>query len=553
LAELARTAPVARQSVSLLLALGERLRAAGGDAAPLLKRVQKEHAADFWANLILGDAVLQWDAREAGGYYRAALASRPGAAVGYCAVGDAFRLQNALGEAIDYYEKALQVDPRYARAHSNLGLALQARGRLDQAIAAYRKALRLDPDYAWAHHNLANALRVKGRLDEAYEHYQQVLRLDPKNPQVQNGVRSVRMRQGRGQEVQAGWRKALEANPPGHDAWFGYAELCLFLGQEEEYRRARRALLERFGASTDPFIAERVGRTCLLLPASAEEVRKGAALADRAAAAKGSAPAWVYPYFLFAKGLAEYRRGRLDSAISVMEGEASKVMGPSPRLVVAMARHGQGRTGEARQALAAAVLAYDWSAAQADNRDSWICHVLRREAEALVLPNLPAFLRGKYQPRDNDERLALLGACQFQGRNRAAARLYADAFAADPALAEGLTRECRYRAARCAALAGCGLGADGAGLNEAERTRWRKQAREWLEADLAAWAKKLDRGTVAERIQAQKTLSRWRDDPDLAGLRDPDALAKLSPAERRECRALWRDLDALLERAQAPR
>src|SRR5262249_31935272 len=155
----------------------------------------------------------------------------------------------------------------------------------------------------------------------------------------------------RGPEVQAGWRKALEANPPEHDAWFGYAELCLFLGQEEEYRRARRALLDRFGASTDPFIAERVGRACPLPPASADEPRRGAALAARAAAAKGSAPAWVYRYFLFAKGLAEYRRGRLDSAISVLKGEASKVMGPAPRLIVAMARHGQGRKGEARKAL----------------------------------------------------------------------------------------------------------------------------------------------------------------------------------------------------------
>jgi serine/threonine-protein kinase len=552
LAELARTAPVARQSVSLLLALGERLRAAGGDAAPLLKRVQKEHPADFWANLILGDALLQSAPQEAGGYYRAALASRPGAAVGYCAVGDALRLQNALGEAIDCYEKALQVDPQYARAHSNLGLVLQARGRLDEAIASYRKALRLDPDYAWAHHNLANALQVKGRLDEAYDHYRQVLRLDPKNPQVHNGIRSVLVRQGRGQEVLADWRKALEANPPEHDAWFGYAELCLFLGQEEEYRRARRALLDRFGASTDPFIAERVGRACLLLPASADELRRGAALADRAAAAKGSAPAWVYRYFLFAKGLAEYRRGRLDSAISVMNGEASKVMGPAPRLIVAMARHGQGRKGEARKTLAAAVLAFDWSAAQADNRDSWICHVLRREAEALILPNLPAFLRGKYQPRDNDERLALLGACQFQGPYRAAARLYADAFAADPTLAEDLARECRYRAARCAALAGCGLGADGVGLNEAERARWRNQAREWLKADLAAWTKKLDRGGAADCALARRRLTHWWADPDLAGLREPSALDKLPADEREDCLALWKEVDALLNRATGP-
>jgi hypothetical protein len=46
-------------------------------------------------------------------------------------------------------------------------------------------------------------------------------------------------------------------------------------------------------------------------------------------------------------------------------------------------------------------------------------------------------------------------------------------------------RRPNYRAARCAALAGCGRGADGANLSEAERAPWRKQARDWLRADLA--------------------------------------------------------------------
>jgi serine/threonine-protein kinase len=571
LAELARTVP-GGQSVSGLLALGERLRAKGGDAAPFLKRVQKEHPADFWANLILGNALLQWAPQEAAGYYRAALASRPGAAVGYCAVGDALRLQNGLAEAIDYYKKALQVDPGYARASSNLGLVLQTQGRVDEAIDYCRKAVRFDPDYAWAHHNLANALRARWRLDEAHHHYQQALRLDPKNPEVQAGIRSILMRQGRGQAVQVGWRQALEANPPEPTAWLGYAELCLFLGQQEEYRRARRALLDRFGATTDPYLAEPVGRACLLLPGTEDEVRKGAGLIDRAVAARGSTPGWIYRYFLFARGLAEYRQGRLASAISLMEGEASQVMGPAPRLILAMAQHDQGQKKQARKTLATA-FAFDWSAAQADSRDVWICHILRREAERLILPNLPAFLRGEYQPRDK-ERLALLGVCQSQGLCHAAARLYADAFAAEPNLAENLaadcrsraalgdkqpvgrleelTSVCRYPAARCAALAGCGLGADGARLGAAERARWRKQARAWLRADLAVWARTLEGGSRAAGVLGRRMLTQWQADPDLAGLREPSALARLSTGERKECLALWKEVAALLDRTTRP-
>src|SRR5262249_40140686 len=304
----------------------------------------------------------------------------------------------------------------YARAHSNLGLTLQAQDQLDEAIDCFQRAVRLDPNYAWAHHNLGNALRIKGRLDEAHDHCQQALGLEPNNPEIKNGLASVLLRQGGAQEVQVGWRKALDANPPEHDAWFGYAELCLFLGKQDEYRRACRALLDRFGATTSPFIAEPVGRACLLLPGTEDELGKGAALTDRAVAANETTPAWIYRYFLFAKGLAEYRQGRLASAISLMEGEASKVMGPTPRLLLAMAQHDQGQKKQARKTLATAIVAFDWNAAQADWRGVWIAHILRREAEALILPNLPAFLRGKYQPLDNDERLALVGICQFQGR-----------------------------------------------------------------------------------------------------------------------------------------
>jgi serine/threonine-protein kinase len=281
LAKLARTVPVARRSVALLLALGERLTEARRDVTPLLKRVQKENPSDFWANLILGNALLRFAPREAEGYYRAALANRPRAAVGYCAVGDALRLQNELAEATEYYRKALQLDAGYARAHSDPGLTLQAQGRLDQAIPCYRQAVQLDPDYAWAHHNLASALRVKGSLDEAYDHSQQAIRLDPKNLEVQACLTAVLLRQGRGQEALDAWRKALDANPANYKAWLGYAELYLFLAQPEEYRRVRRALLDRFGATESQYIAEPVGRACLLLPGTKDELRRAVTLIDR--------------------------------------------------------------------------------------------------------------------------------------------------------------------------------------------------------------------------------------------------------------------------------
>jgi serine/threonine-protein kinase len=66
------------------------------------------------------------------------------------------------------------------------------------------------------------------------------------------------------------------------------------------------------------------------------------------------------------------------------------VLGPAPRLVLAMALHRSGQTAEAREALAAAVAGHNWNPAIVRDQDGWICYVLRREAEALLLSDMPA-------------------------------------------------------------------------------------------------------------------------------------------------------------------
>jgi serine/threonine-protein kinase len=203
---------------------------------------------------------------------------------------------------------------------------------------------------------------------------------------------------------------------------------------------------------------------------------------------------------------------------------------------------------EARKTLAAAVASHDWRADLVHDQNDWIYHVLRREAEGLILPELPAFLAGTHEPKDNDERLALLGVCQFTDRTHALARLHAGAFAADPRLANDPVAGHRFRAARAAARAGCGRGTDVSGLGDEEKRHWREQARRWLREDLTAWAQALG-DPAADRLRAAQTLTRWRADPDLAGLRAPSELAKLSADERKDCFALWAEVDDLLSRA----
>jgi serine/threonine-protein kinase len=542
LAELARTLPAEGQSSALPLALGRRLQAVGGDAVGFLRRVQREHPADFWTNLALGNVLKQQGSGEAIAYYRVALAIRPGAAVAYYNLAEVLRFDRWFDEAIEYYQQALRMDPGNVSAHVNCGRALTELGRLDEALDHFQQAVHINSANVSAQVYLGAALKEQGRLDEALDRLRQAVALDPTNDAAQNGLRAIQIRQGHVEEVQAAWRKALETNRPEHFAWFGYAELCLFLGKEDEYHRACRDLLDRFGETTDPFTAERTGRACLLSPASEDELRRAAALADRALAPGRPEDEWARPYFLFAKGLAEYRQGRLDSAISLMQGDASRLMPPAARLVMAMAQHRRGQREEAHKTLAGAILAFDWSADQADHRDAWIYHILRREAEAMILPNLPAFLEGNYQPKDNDERIAFLGACQFQGLHCAVVHLYSDAFAADPQMAADLEAGRRRSAARFAALAAVGRGNDAQNLDDRQRARLRQRVQDWLRADLAACTWATDRALV------QKTLNHWRHDADFDGVRDEDALAKLSQAEQEGWRRLWSDVAGLLQK-----
>jgi serine/threonine-protein kinase len=163
---------------------------------------------------------------------------------------------------------------------------------------------------------------------------------------------------------------------------------------------------------------------------------------------------------------------------------------------------------------------------------------------------LGSLVWGKRQPPENAKRLGLADACKSEGLYAAAARLYRDAFAADPALADDLEADARYPAACCAARAG-GQGEDARYLDDTGRARWRDQARNWLWADLALRTKCLEEGRPEDCAALQAALRHWQEDAALSGVRDAAELAKLRADEQEACRKLWADVQGLLDKADA--
>jgi serine/threonine-protein kinase len=163
---------------------------------------------------------------------------------------------------------------------------------------------------------------------------------------------------------------------------------------------------------------------------------------------------------------------------------------------------------------------------------------------------LPAVLAGNLKPADAAETLAFAQLCYDKSLDGSSARLWAEAFQAQPKLTDGMKAGNRYNAACAAALAGCGQGKDDPPLDEPGKARWRKQAIEWLKADLAHWTKQVQTSTPEAKALVGQTLQHWKVDTDLAGIRDAAGLAKFPADEQKACRALWAEVDGLLAKAR---
>jgi len=159
-------------------------------------------------------------------------------------------------------------------------------------------------------------------------------------------------------------------------------------------------------------------------------------------------------------------------------------------------------------------------------------------------------LAGKSRPADAAEaiRLAHFGH-KFQRYHVGAAKLFQNAFALKPALAEDLKAEHRYRAACAALLAANGYGKGASALTQQERADWRKQALTWLQADLQKWREQSASNQAGDVLGLLHRLADWQSNPELVGVRDAKELAKLSPEEQQNWQKLWSERQSIIKQA----
>jgi tetratricopeptide (TPR) repeat protein len=454
------------------------------------------------------DEARAWAARkeleEAVRSARKAVELAPDDAAAHNGLGEVLQARGDLAGAAGEYRKAIALDPKYAAAHNNLGVVLNSRGDLAGAIASYRRALALDPRLApVALNNLGDALRKKGDLDGAVATYREALRLRLDDALARVHLAEALEGKGRLNEAEASYREAIRLKPDLAKAHAGLGLALQKAGRVQEaiaaYRKAIRL---------DPRYPDALNNLGAALKEQGDldgaiaALRRGIRLRPDSAAAHREL------------GEALRRAGKYREALTVFRALHERVSMMNP-----------GATAEAARL------------------------VKETERMARLESRLPAVLSGEATPADASERAAVAKLCSYKERYAASARFWAEAFKSDPKLAEAQGEETRFEAARAAVLAASGRGKDAEALDGKEKGRLRKEALRWLRADLRARTKLLDEDLRRSRSEVKRTLARWKKSPDLAGVRDRDALAKLPEAERLAWARFWADVDAALRRA----
>jgi serine/threonine-protein kinase len=482
-----------------------------GEGLALYERLAEERKGNPWLHYNLGNALFhQGRHQKAEAAYRATIRLQPGDAVGHFNLGCALSHQGRYKEAEAAYREAIHLKPDYEEAHYNLGVDLcDFQHRYQEAEAAYRAAIRLKPDFPEAHNNLGAVLcDVHHDYKEAEAEFREVIHLKPDHPQAHHNLGNALSGQGRHKEAEAAYRAALRLKPDYHDAHFDLG--VLLCDVQHRYQEAEVEFRETLRLKPD----DPVAHTNLGHALRHQGRHKEAEAAYRAAIRLKP----DYPLARAGLGLALQEQGRFAEAVE-----------------------------ERRRGHELGSKAPGWRYPSAD----WV-----RQAERLVELDrrLPAVLRGEAEPASAAERVEFARLCGSYKRQYVPAyRLYAEAFAADPKLADDLDRWHRYNAACSAALAAVGRGEQADPLPDKAALMLRRQALRWLRADLAAYTCLATGAEAAARQTVRQLLTHWQQDSDLATVRDPAALDRLPDDERQQWRRLWDDVATLLHKVEAPK
>jgi eukaryotic-like serine/threonine-protein kinase len=476
---------------------------------------------------------------EAVAAYREALRLKPDYPEASCNLGNALRGMRKLPEAVEAFRTAIRHRPNFAGAHRGLAMTLHDMRKLPEAVASYGEAIRLRPNSADAHNGLGAALNDQGKLPEAVAAYREAIRLQPTFAEAHSNLGIALSAQRKWPNAIAAFQEAIRCKPA-----FAYAHhnLGLALSATGKLSEAITSYRDALRLRPDhPGTHYNLGNA---LRSTGQLTEAATAFNDAIRVRPDHAEAHTN------LGLTLADLGRLTEAVAACEEAIRRKPDlANAHAALAIARRGLGQFDQALDSLRKSqkhgAQQPGWPTADID------ASIQQLERLAALDAALPSILTGDRKPSGPDERIELARLCTHPARRlyAASARFFGAAFAEKEALADDLAGSNRYDAACSAALAAREHGQDRPRPDATERTALRRQARAWLQKDLAAWSKVLDGGKPPDRTLAARQLFHWQQDADLSGLRHPWSLMRLPANERRHWQQLWADVEALRTKA----
>jgi TPR repeat protein/serine/threonine protein kinase len=366
------------------------------------------------------------------------------------------RRERHLIPAEEYHRRALAIrrkllvapHPTIAASLNNLGLVLADEEKSDKAEACLREALAMrrklfgtaHVDVANTVHNLADLLHDQGSngaLEMLFrEELTNAIQRSPNKvkpeedpvahilsalmsrkdlpavdtlisqlltPTIQSAPHNLGLlacragilaRRGRFQEAAADFTRAVELDPDEYLNWHSLAPLLLQTGQLDAYREHCATSLTHFGSSTDPYVAERIAKDCLLIPSAGVNLELIDKMVDVSLRAGTSHPA--IPWCQLVRGLADYRQERFNSAVEWIVKALDRPTDDYPTrrcqamMVLAMAHFQLRHTNEAKVALSLGIARAQDQLPTLESGDlqqstDWlIANVLMKEAISLI-------------------------------------------------------------------------------------------------------------------------------------------------------------------------
>lgn len=313
---------------------------------------------------------------------------------GYCDVG--LYVTPAPRRALEVLDAIVAAHPKAVEARRKRAELLVLLDRHEAAaadIAAVIETEKWQPQGAW------NARMPKVIEDVARRKtlFDAVMKLRPDDAAL--WIARARV-VGRGSEWKAAIaaiREAIRVNPNDLDSYRSLAVVLAEIGDEPAYRRVCQEITARFARSNTARRADLASKSCLLLAGGVDDLTAVRTLAkesvDLALARPEGENKGLLPWFYFCHALGEYRAGDDDQAAAALSKAIADpgvwdVCKSTSQIVLAMVRHRQGRTEEAKRLLAEAdAERAEWARRHdaSDLGDGWwdplVVRILRREAE----------------------------------------------------------------------------------------------------------------------------------------------------------------------------